>query len=650
MRTGWNPMPWVGFVLTAAAGLGADDRPWVEVRSPRFTVVSQSGEKAARDLAWQFEQVHSVFSRAYPWAKLESGRPFVVLAVRNESALRELSPQFWQRWKMRPGAAFVSDSGQDFVAIRTDLDGSDVEGENPYSTAYEGYVSIVLNASFPGRLPFWFERGMQDFFGNTLVREKDVHIGRLIKRHLELLNRGSRFPLAELLAIGSDSPSFRQEASRQVFEAQAWLFVHYLFFGENGANLPKLNRYADLLRDGRAAPDAFREALGDTKPLEDGLNLYLSRRLYRYTQLNLDVNVDRASFRVRPVGGPEATALRAAFLSAMREPASEARALAESVLKADPKQPVAHEALGLIADDEKRPDDARAAFALAVENGSQSFWAHYRLAQLLWKADNERATLQRIAGTLEKSTQLNPDHAWSWSYLADTRVDLADAAGALEPARRAVRLAPGEPYHRRTLARVLGNLGPLDAAQQEAGRALALSKDEDDKRRAREMLLWVSRKLEAATASANAPATSAPTAGTAAPVETATAEASTQESRTVTLEKHPCEMNKPQLCRAWLADAEKACADGSLEACSSAGWAYSGAPGVTQDPAKAARLLEKACSGGHQAGCLNLAVNLANRQTPEALDRALELLRKACAAGTRQACTLEASLKANRRR
>jgi len=482
-----------------ATRAAAEDRPWIEVRSPRFTVVSQSGEKSARDMAWQFEQVHSVFSRAYPWARLESGRPFIVLAVRNEKALRELSPQFWERWNMRAAAAFVTDAGQDFVAIRTDVAGSDDAGENPYSTAYEGYVDIVLNASFPGQLPFWFQRGLREFFGNTLVREKDVHIGRLIKRHLERLNAGSRYSLPELMAIDADSRSYREEGDRRVFEAQSWLLVHYLFFGENGANLPKLNRYADLLRGGRSGPDAFREAFGDVEPLEKGFNLYLSRQLYRYTQLNLDVNVDRASFRSRPVPPPEADALRAAFLSAMQEPPAAARALAEGALKADPRQPLAFEVMGLMADDEKRTDDARTAFAQAVENGSQSYWAHYRLAQLLWKPDNDRATRERIAQALEKATQLNPDHAWSFRYLADTRVNLEDAAGAMEPARKAVLLAPGEPWHRRTLARVLGHAGQLDAAQQEAGRALALSKDEENKRQSREMLVWLAKKREAAT-------------------------------------------------------------------------------------------------------------------------------------------------------
>lgn len=491
-------------ILLIAGIAGADDRPWIEVRSPRFTVVSQASEKSTRELAWQFEQVHAVFTRAYPWAKLESGRPFLVLAVRNEQALRGLAPQFWETWKIPPSAAFVSDAGQDFVAIRTDLDGSDEEGQNPYSTAYQGYVSIVLNASFPGQLPFWFKRGLQSFFGNTLVRQKDVHVGRLIKGHMMLLQRGSRYSIPELMAIEPSSPSFRNETDRQVFDAQAWLLVHYLSFGENGTLQPKLNRFAGLLSDGRKG-EAFAEAFGDVQQLEKGLGLYLSRRLFGYSDLDLDVNIDRASFKVRPVSAAEAMGWRAAFLSAMHEPATSARALAESALQADPAQPVAHEALGLIADDEKRTDDARTAFARAVEHGSRSFYAHYRLAQLLWKPENDPATRARIAAALEKAVQLNPDHSWSYSYLADTRVSLRDAPAAMEPARKAVLLAPGEPYHRRTLARVLGNTGELDAALGEAGLALALARSEDEKREARELLGWLSEMKRAAAEAARRP-------------------------------------------------------------------------------------------------------------------------------------------------
>jgi len=50
--------------------LVAADRPWVEVTSPHFTVISDAGDKHAVRAAWQFEQVRAVLQRLWPWANL----------------------------------------------------------------------------------------------------------------------------------------------------------------------------------------------------------------------------------------------------------------------------------------------------------------------------------------------------------------------------------------------------------------------------------------------------------------------------------------------------------------------------------------------------------------------------------------------------
>lgn len=641
MRTPWRLAALACLPFSIAAAAGAEERPWLEVRSPRFTVVSQSGEKSARDLAWQFEQVHSVFSKAYPWARLESGRPFVVIQVRNEDTLRALSPAFWGSLKTRAGAAFVSSPSRDFVAIRSDMDGSTDPGENPYDTAYQGYVSIVLDTSFPGALPLWFHKGMQSFFGNTLVRDKDVHVGRLINGYLERLNTQARFPIPELLSVQRDSPLYRGETSRRLFEAESWLLVHYLFFGENGTLLPKLNRYAALLRNGTPAGEAFKAAFEDVAALEIGLNAYVTRRLYRYTQLDLDVDVDRAAFQTRPVAPSEATALKAIFSLAMREPPAAAETLAKQALQANPDEAVAYEALGLVADEADHESEAAEAYGKAMDRGSRSYYAHYRLAQLLWKPDNDAPTLARMTAALEKAIEINPDSPWAQSYLAQVRLRRGDAAGAREPARKAATLAPGEPSHRRTLARVLGELGQLDDATGEAGRSLALSKTDDQKRQAREMLGWLaSKKL--------APVMKAETPSTAALVATTTEAAETRVQVLVD-DTQPCATDDARLCAWWLAESEKACAAGSLEACSSAGWAYTGGRTSPRDPVKAAPLLQKACTGGLEPACVNLAVVLANRNKPDDLKRAIELATRACAAGIDEACGLEAQLKIRQR-
>ncbi|HSD30247.1 MAG TPA: hypothetical protein VLL75_23305 [Vicinamibacteria bacterium] len=61
----------VSAVLLAAGVEGAPS-PWVEVKSGHFTVITNSGEKAGRRTAWQFEQIRSAPAQLWPWARIEA--------------------------------------------------------------------------------------------------------------------------------------------------------------------------------------------------------------------------------------------------------------------------------------------------------------------------------------------------------------------------------------------------------------------------------------------------------------------------------------------------------------------------------------------------------------------------------------------------
>jgi tetratricopeptide (TPR) repeat protein len=167
---------------------------------------------------------------------------------------------------------------------------------------------------------------------------------------------------------------------------------------------------------------------------------------------------------------------------------AEALALAESAKRADARQPGSWEAEGLLHDREGRDGESRVAYEKAVELGSTSFWAHYRLAQLSWSPalDDERA--RRIAALLETAVRLSPAFADGWSYLADIRLSLGETDEALEHARHAVRLAPHESHHRLVAARIYrGAQQPAEA--RAAGRAaLALAADEQERKNAQDFL------------------------------------------------------------------------------------------------------------------------------------------------------------------
>lgn len=63
----------------------------------------------------------------------------------------------------------------------------------------------------------------------------------------------------------------------------------------------------------------------------------------------------------------------------------------------------------MLDDQEDREEPALAAYAKAAELGSVNFYAYYRHAQLLWRLTPDKAALDQIAWSLDKTIKLNPD-------------------------------------------------------------------------------------------------------------------------------------------------------------------------------------------------------------------------------------------------
>src|SRR5205085_3963737 len=147
----------------------------------------------------------------------------------------------------------------------------------------------------------------------------------------------------------------------------------------------RLDRFAKLVSSGSEADDAFREALGPPDDLDQPLHFYINRSLFSYKQANLDVSVKREGFTVRPLPAADAASRRAMFLAAMNRPA-ETQAAIDEARKAGPA-PESFVAEALLLDRGGKTDEAKTAFARAVDAGSTSGYAHYRLASLLWHAD-----------------------------------------------------------------------------------------------------------------------------------------------------------------------------------------------------------------------------------------------------------------------
>ena len=89
------------FLLFAAASFPDDksDKPFTEVRSPNFRVLTNGSQHDARRIALEFEQMRAVFAVAFPKMRLTTAAPLLIFAVLTENDMKALAPAMWQNHK-----------------------------------------------------------------------------------------------------------------------------------------------------------------------------------------------------------------------------------------------------------------------------------------------------------------------------------------------------------------------------------------------------------------------------------------------------------------------------------------------------------------------------------------------------------------------
>jgi tetratricopeptide (TPR) repeat protein len=480
-------------VLAAAvpAPLSAADR-WIEVKSANVTGVASTNAGMARTQAWQLEQIRSAIKAVWPWAKVDLERPLLVLAVGNEQDMRALLPKYWEtRNSVRPASLMVSSPDHSLLAIRADLRAEGQANVNPHRTTYFSYVTLILDNSLDADLPPWLARGLAEVLSNTIVRDDGVLVGAPIEENLRYIAERGRLRPAELVRMKRNDPQLSTADGLGRFDAQSWALVHMLMFDKSGARAKALNQYFQLLAGGTDAEKAFQEALGTPEALEADYNMYLTKNVFTFRQLNSDVTVKREGFTQRDVSASEAAALSSLLYTATNRPV-EARAAFAEARKGDAAAET-YAAEGLLLEREGKLEDAKQAYEQAVAAGSKSPYAHYRLATLRWTPSPSQDTLKGIDQLLAKATSLNTRHADAYAMLGEVRSLLGDE-NSLGLAIRAAQLQPRDAGHRLVVARIQMRQKRYDDARKTLQAAAALPMSPEQARVARELQNVVERK------------------------------------------------------------------------------------------------------------------------------------------------------------
>lgn len=502
----------VALILLVPGGAVPEaQRAWTEVRSPHFTVVTDINDRAARDVAWQLEQMRGVLHAAWPWANVDTDRPLLAIAVRGEDAMKQLVPGMWGNFNEGgPATVFVTGQDRHYVALRADLVQNDrIARVNPYGYAFWSMASVVINTSLGQTMPLWLSRGLATIMGNTLIASDAIQMARMPPDAVEQLSTRSRLHLTELFAVDRASPWMTDNNRLRLFDAEAAAFVHYLMFGDKGAHRDALNGIVNAATDGRAVSTATA-ALGDPTALEERFMLYLRSQTFAYSRLAIDTTVNRNAFTARALAPAESAAARAALHAALNRPI-ESRAAIGELRKADASLAAAHDIEGMLLEREGRLDDARAAYGRAIDAGTKNFYVQYRWAALTWpRPDVDEETRGRVAMVLDEATGNNPQYAPAFALLSQVRTRRGQPADGLEPIRRAVALRPDETGYRLMLASTLWNAVRRGEALQEARKALAIASNDRERRDAQQMVNEFESRLTPPSDNGAIPASSAP--------------------------------------------------------------------------------------------------------------------------------------------
>lgn len=444
------------FLWLCPLWVAASEKPWTEVRSQHFRVLTNGSTQDATKVAREFEQMRWVFATRFPNARLESGAPLTVFAVRDEATAKQLDPVMWKRMGERLAGAFHHGWEKEYAMVRMDTFG----GEGSKEVVYHEYTHSILrlNAHW---LPLWLNEGWAEFYGFTRFEERRVYLGAPTERHRALRHK-TPMPVQTLISLN------RVPSDEEAFYAQSWALVHYLTYGQGMENGRKLDQFFGLLQQGKPQEKAFQDTFGDFKVVDKGFDAYLQQPSYRTTVLKDPPQVDENSVTLRPLGVAETEAELADFHLWIRD-RDGARPLVEDALKSDPKLGVAHECMGFIEFADGKDAEAADEFAQAFALDSKLYLSLFAKTMMSPLSTSHIVADMNIFGaTLGKVLEINSQFAPAYIQLARLAYREGDLQSALLVSRKAEELEPSLAGYHLLSGQILHHIGKNDDAAEAA--------------------------------------------------------------------------------------------------------------------------------------------------------------------------------------
>jgi tetratricopeptide (TPR) repeat protein len=476
--------------LLCGAGFAANDpnAGWVEVHSPHFWVSSNAGEREARRIADQFEQIRGLFHAAFGTLRVDPAQPVLILAAKNENTMKMLLPEDWEvKGHVHPAGLYQQGEDKHYVILRVDSG-----GDNPFHALYHEYTHALLHLNFTG-LPLWLDEGIAEFYGNSQLGEKETKIGTIDNSHLYILGQNKLLPIEVLLNVEHSSPHYNEENRASVFYAESWALVHYLMLDPEARQRQLMKNFIAAWDKSGNQIEAAQQAFGDLKEFGKVIEGYSRQTMFHGALYKNGQQAADKTYAVRNLSTGEVLALRG-DCAAHRNRLEQAQPLIEQALKLEPNLAIGHETMGYYLYRKEDQKGADSEMKKAMELGATSFVAPYYHGTLLLRGGlGAPDVLQEAAKSFERATQMNPQFAPAFEGLAQAySLTPETQKQAVNAGIQAVKLDPTTHVYIINLVHLLVNDNRDGEARKLAQNLLEKTKSAEEAQAARELLAQIS--------------------------------------------------------------------------------------------------------------------------------------------------------------
>lgn len=496
----------LAFCLSAIAlqviPVSATKDSWISVKSKNFTLIGNADERDIRKVGAKLEQFREAVSRLFDRPRRKFTPPITVVVFKDDQAYTPFKPLYQGKPSVVSGY-FQSSDDATYITLTADWHES-----NPYAVIFHEYVHF-LTSNLDVPMPTWLAEGMAEYY-STIEASRDgrkLTLGRAIPARVQLLREGKLLPLAELLAVNHDSPSYNDAEKKSLFYAESWALVHYLLAGADEKRQQQFRQFLAELADGQSADAGFKKAF-QTSPaaLELELLSYIRRNVYPLRQVVLEQKIEfDQTMKAAPLPEAEMAACLGDLLWHIRRP-EEGEAMLQRALGLDPKLASAHASLGLLRIRQQRYSEARAHLGQAAEAGSANYLVHYYHA-FAWQREHvdgigytSHYTPEAVAGmraSLNRARELAPEFADTYKSLAFINLILRENLDEAEALlQHALELEPRRDDFAYTLAQVYTRQQKFAAARQTAEKIASAGERSDIRDRAKFLLEVIAKREE----------------------------------------------------------------------------------------------------------------------------------------------------------